>query len=68
MFSLPVLGLLFDVPNVPRDQRKSAVWQYFTLRSLNSAECSICGKVLARKNSDPSGLRNHLRNIHKIAL
>ena len=44
--------------------RSSHVWKYMT-KVDDKAKCNLCGVILCRKNGNTSGLRKHLRQVHK---
>lgn len=47
------------------DGNKSWVWEYFTRLEADSAQCGICDKMIACKNSGTSGMINHLK-LHNV--
>ncbi|XP_055696574.1 uncharacterized protein LOC129797759 isoform X2 [Lutzomyia longipalpis] len=44
----------------------SSVWKYFIRDTRDSASCRLCKKELKCKGSSTTGLRRHLKSIHKF--
>ena len=48
--------------------RLSNVWEFMQVRGNDKAKCNICEKILSRPNGGTSGLRKHLRQVHKLEM
>lgn len=52
--------------SVTHSGQRSWVWNYFRVVSKERAICSICQKIIKKKASSTSAMRNHLRLCHSI--
>ena len=47
-------------------RKKSNVWQHFSRKSKEEAECSICNKIIKSVGGSTSGLKTHAIKVHAI--
>ncbi|CAF1421677.1 unnamed protein product [Rotaria sordida] len=64
-------GNTVDVVEVDDDEkqgviRESSVWKYATKIDPEKARCDICKIEISRKGQSTSGVRRHLRTVHKL--
>ncbi|CAG9840667.1 unnamed protein product [Diabrotica balteata] len=45
-------------------QKRSDIWNYFTLQSKDRAECNHCGSLYSYKGGTTSNLKKHLASKH----
>lgn len=60
------IGLLLLLRKSLRWCKMSEVWKYFDKKTIDSAACKRCGKVIKCAGSSTSGMKSHLLKKHSI--